>query len=375
MKCLEITILTTTAASEIAADILSDAGSSGISIIDKSDFLESAKQNAAWDYVESGLIESMGEFARVSGFFDVKRETITVKRLNAAFEKLKAGDYGIKLGPLEIITRVIDDNDWIDLWKKHFKPITIGNVVIMPEWLTTPPLTLPAGDVGHPSTEGNLSAVNFATGHPIPITSHQSPKIGLAEQFPSRGVPAHTSCSGGVAVILNPGLAFGTGEHETTAGCIELLQSFPLQGKSVIDLGCGSGILGITAAVLGAESVAMIDIDPLAVKASRINVALNAKANQSAMAKITVIEGNLLGKADLKADVIAANLASDLLISAGYEIVAHLNPCGTLILSGIINARADGVINTYESILGENAVKENLHKGEWVALLIRQNMV
>ena len=320
MKCLEITILTTTAASEIAADILSDAGSSGISIIDKSDFLESAKQNAAWDYVESGLIESMGEFARVSGFFDVKRETITVKRLNAAFEKLKAGDYGFNFGPLEIITRVLDDNDWLDLWKKHFKPITIKGVTIVPEWL-----------------------------------NNAKCRTQNAE----------------LKVILNPGMAFGTGEHETTAGCIELLQSISLHGKSVIDLGCGSGILGITAAVLGAGKVTMIDIDPLAVKASGLNVKLNIKENP-AVKNIEIIEGNLFEKAELKADVIVANLASSLLISAAREIVAHLEPNGTLILSGIINARADEVINAYEAILGKGAVKEVLRRGEWVAIFFQK---
>ena len=317
MKYLEITIITTTAASEIAAEILSGAGSSGIGIIDKSDFLAAAKQTAAWDYVESGLLESMGEFARVSGYFDVKRETGTVKRLNAAFEKLKAGDFGIDFGPLEIITRVIDDRDWIDLWKKHFKPITIKGVTIVPEWM--------AGQI---------------TNYKLQITNR---------------------------VILNPGMAFGTGEHETTAGCIELLQSVSLRGKSVIDLGCGSGILGITAAVLGAERVTMIDIDPLAVKAARINAGLNAKGNP-AVKNIDIIEGNLFERADLKADVIAANLASDLLISAAKEIVSHLEPHGTLILSGIIDTRAGEVIKCYEDILGIGAVKEILRKGEWVAL-------
>ena len=313
MKYLEITVITTTVASEIAAEILSGAGSSGISIIDKSDFQQLAKEKAAWDYVESGLLESMGEFARVSGYFDMKRETATVKRLNAAFEKLKAGDYGINFGPLEIVARVIDDNDWIDLWKKHFKPITIKGITIVPEWL------------------------------------------------------AGTTPSSNLSVILNPGMSFGTGEHETTAGCIELLQSVALQGKSVIDLGCGSGILGITAAALGAEKVTMIDIDPLAVKASGINVNLNIKENP-AVKNISVIEGNLFEKADMKADIIVANLASDLLIKAAKEIVAHVNPGGTLILSGIINARANEVVNAYEKILGKGAVKEILRRGEWIAL-------
>ena len=339
MKHLEITVITTTAASEIAAEILSEAGSSGVSIIDKSDFLQLAKEKAAWDYVESGLLESMGGFARVSGYFDVKREKITVKRLNERFEKLKAGDYGINFGPLEIITRVLDDNDWIDLWKKHFKPITIKGITIVPEWL--------AGNLHRPRQE-------VCAGTP-------SCRRGIAARAEKK-------------VILNPGMAFGTGEHETTAGCIELLQSISLRGKSVIDLGCGSGILGITAAVLGAESVTMIDIDPLAVKASNINVNLNVKENPDATAKITVTEGNLFEKADLKADIIVANLASDLLISAAKEIAAHLEPQGALILSGIINARANEVVKAYESILGKGAVKEILHRGEWVALLMRDTV-
>ena len=318
MKYIEITIITTTAASEIAAEILSEEGSSGISVIDKQDLLTLKNEKAAWDYVEDGLLESMGEHARVSGYFDIKNKDKVIRNLEARFEKLKAGDYGVEFGPLEIISRVIDDNDWLDLWKKHFKPITIGNITIVPEWLS---------------------------GSNAQCTVHNA------------------------QIILNPGLAFGTGEHETTAMCIELLQAVPLRGKSVIDLGCGSGILGIAAAVLGAEKTTMIDIDSLAVKASELNVKLNVKENP-AVKKIKVLEGNLFEKADIRADIIVANLASALLIGAAKDITAHLNPDGTLILSGIINSRAEEVIKAYEDILGKGAVLEVLTKGEWTALYI-----
>ncbi len=317
MKYLEITIITTTAASELAAELLTAEGSSGISIVDKNDLLALSKEKAAWDYIEDGLLEKMGEHARVSGYFDLEAGAEAILRLEKRAARLNGHELGIDLGPMEIVKREIDDNDWIDLWKKHFVPVNIGGITIVPEWLA-----------GGAATDGAQKNV-----------------------------------------FLNPGMAFGTGEHETTRGCIELLQRAGIAGKTVIDLGCGSGILGLTAAALGAARVTMIDIDALAVKAARHNVLINAE-NGLDVSFITVTEGDLFQKADMRADVIAANLASGLLISAAKDITAHLNPGGALILSGIIEERLEGVLKAYRDVLGADAVKETLHLGDWVALLL-----
>lgn len=326
MKYLEITVITTTEASEIVAEVLSEEGSSGISVVDKNDLFELKKEEAPWDYID-GALESMDGYARVSGYFGLNNGDETIRNLHERFRQLKAGDYGVGFGPLETVTRVIDDADWIDVWKKHFKPITINGVTIVPEWLAGEAQS--AADGGGQSTEKKKQK----------------------------------------RIILNPGLAFGTGEHETTAMCIELLQRAPLSGRTVIDLGCGSGILGIAAAVLGAERVVMIDIDPLAVEAAALNAGLNAEENPE-VKNIEVLQGNLFQRADIKGDVIVANLASALLISASKEIAEHLHLGGALILSGIIKEREEEVAKVYGDILGREAVREILRKGEWVALYI-----
>ena len=244
-----------------------------------------------------------------------------INKLEKRAAKLRRQDLGIDIGPFEIVQRGIDDNDWIDIWKQHFKPITIDGIKIVPEWLST------------------------------------------AEESRSEESTKN--------ILLNPGMAFGTGEHDTTKCCIRLLQKAELQGKTAIDLGCGSGILGLTAAALGADRVTMIDIDPLAVKAARYNVGINADAGLD-VSYISTVEGDLFQKLDLKADVIVANLSSGLLISAAKDIAAHLNGGGTLILSGIIEERLEGVLKAYRDVLGADAVTEVLKSGEWAAFTARR---
>jgi ribosomal protein L11 methyltransferase len=129
-------------------------------------------------------------------------------------------------------------------------------------------------------------------------------------------------------LVIDPAQAFGTGHHETTTGCLAALQELALDGRSVLDVGCGSGVLAIAAARLGAGSVTALDIDPLAVKAARANAAANA-------ATVEAVEGSVDAAGDRRFDVVLANLDTTTLARLADRLVARLAPGGTLIASGV----------------------------------------
>jgi ribosomal protein L11 methyltransferase len=136
---------------------------------------------------------------------------------------------------------------------------------------------------------------------------------------------------GDAEVLLGPGKAFGSGEHETTRGCLELLGRLPgLEGATVLDVGCGTGILGIAALKLGAGSVVALDVDPKAIETARANAALNSVSD-----RIRLLVGDVHALGPAQFDLVLANLYGDLILSSLDSIVAHPKPGGTLLLSGI----------------------------------------
>ena len=165
------------------------------------------------------------------------------------------------------------------------------------------------------------------------------------------------------SVYLDSNMAFGTGEHETTAMCIELLQDFISKDKSVIDVGCGSGILGITAIKLGAKDVLMTDIDEYAVEATNHNSKINGVTAK-------VLLKNLLDDENTKGDIILANIMAETLVYFSNYIGQNLYENGVIILSGILLTKKDMVISAYENN-GFKLVK-CLEKGEWCALAMRK---
>ena len=144
-----------------------------------------------------------------------------------------------------------------------------------------------------------------------------------------------------VCVTLDPGLAFGTGTHPTTALCLQWLDSQDLRGKSVIDYGCGSGILAVAAVLLGAEIVYAVDIDPQALTATRDN----ARKNEVERHIVCGYPGEL---EDPQADLLLANILANPLIELAETFAWHVRPGGSLALSGILHAQVDGVLRVYE---------------------------
>ncbi len=307
MKYIELQVITTTEASDAVSELLYDEGATGVLIEDPNDFRAMNKDEKSWDYVEEDLVKLLGEDTRVKGYFsfdgysEAKLDTI-----KSRVEKLE--EFGLNKGKGVVTAKEVYEEDWANAWKKYYKPVKVGDrVVIKPTW----------------------------------------------EEYEAE--------AGDVIVQLDPGMAFGTGTHETTVMCIKLLEKYVKNGSTVFDVGCGSGILGIAAAKLNAERVVCVDIDELSCKISRENAEMNKVKN-----KVDVRCGNLLDVVSEKADVIIANIIADIIISFSDDAMNFLNNGGIFISSGIIRDRRDDVLKK----LGEVGFKvlEVLSIGEWCAI-------
>ena len=218
--------------------------------------------------------------------------------------------FGLRpVGPLRV--RTVDDAAWADAWKEHYVAQRIGRVVIVPSWVDEP----------------------------------------LAD--------------GEVAITLDPGMAFGTGLHPTTRGCLELLQEQSPMLDRLLDVGCGSGILALAALRLGASSAVGLDTDPLAVAAARENAERNALAD-----RFDVRAGSLSAEPAERFPLVVANLVAAVLVSLAPRVAAHTAPAGTVLASGIIEPRATEVLEAL-SASGLRAV-DRRDDGEWVSLRLER---
>ncbi len=313
MKYIELTIHTTSEASEILSDIMWAYTDYGVTICDRNDIiaLQTAKESTYWDYMDDELIEDKPSDVLVKCYIaeDIAENVISSIMQDIMDAKERSGGC-IPFGTLEETKRQVDGDDWIDVWKKHFRPIHLGRIVVVPEWI---------------------------------------------EYAPTKDEKV---------VLLDSNMAFGTGEHETTSMCVELMQEYITPSSVCIDVGCGSGILGISAIKLGAEKAYLTDIDEIAVESALHNAKLNGVDNQTVVA-----HSNLLDNTQVQGDIMMANITGEVLKMLAPSIPKNLKEDGVLILSGIIESRLAMVKTAYEEV-GMEVVLER-RKGEWFALVLK----
>lgn len=309
MKFTELTIHTTTEGSELIADVLWRYTNYGVAISDVKDVI-ALQQNKVlyWDYIDENLLSERQDVL-VKAFVPNDETASTLPKIREDLEEISSNCAGFtKLGSLETTLREVEGDDWIEIWKTHFRPLHVGErIVVCPEWISY-------------------------------------------DKQPFEEV-----------VKLDSNMAFGTGEHETTAMCLKLLQQYLTPSSVCIDVGCGSGILGISAIKLGAKHAYLTDIDYVAVESAKHNSEINGVAD-----KVTVAHSNLLDNADVKGDIMLANITAEILCGLAPSIPKNLKAGGTLILSGIIESRLEMVITAFTA--HGLKLEKTLKEGEWIAL-------
>jgi len=283
---------------EAITNLLMDLGIYGVEIIDQAEMAEFfAKDSPHWDYIDEAMLSQVrASEAEASIIFYIgtdRESSDLLKRVNEELSRLKACPQSAPLGSLALQAEAVNDQDWLHEWKKHFEPIRIGRVLIVPEW----------DDNAHPEDE--------------------------------------------IVFTIDPGSAFGTGQHATTMLCIESLQDRVRLGSSVLDIGCGSGILSIISLLLGAGQATACDIDPSAVEVTK----KNAKINPIDQSSLRAFAGDILSSPELlknisqgKFDIIIANIVADVIKGLAPLVKNLLAPDGVFIASGIIEERLSDVL-------------------------------
>ena len=311
MKYKEFTITTTSAAEDLVADIFWNYTDFGVAVCSLRDVIElTENRRDTYDYIDEKLLEGDNDVSFVKGYFPIDSADKDVLKIIKDLDELKERSIGfIDVGSLEIVSRVVDGEDWVEIWRKHFKPIVFSRVTICPEW------------------------IKYDGDNPV--------------------------------VLIGSNTAFGTGEHETTYMCIEFLEKYVKSGDSVTDVGTGSGILGMVAARLGASKVFMTDNDEKAVAAANYNVKLNCLEGVCYPMMANLVEG-----VNVRSRVVVANITADILAILAGDILNFLSDDGILIMSGILNDRVGFVLDIYGEKGLEKVEQKTV--GEWTAVVMKK---
>ncbi len=306
MDWTEVTVAVNAADIDTAGDIAQMVVPYGIYIEDYSHLEQEAKEIAHIDLIDEELLKKDRTKAFVHVY--ISPEENPAEAIAFLSERYNAA--GIAH---EISTASCVEEDWLNNWKKYFKPIPVGEKLLI-----------------HPVWE-----------------QEYDPK-------------------GRVVLHLEPGIAFGTGTHETTRLCLELLEKYIKPGCQMLDVGCGSGILSAAALLLGAQSAVGVDIDELAVKTAVQNAALNGVED-----RFTGICGNLTDKVSGTFDVVAANIVADVIIELTDGIEQFMRPDTIYVMSGIIDTREQDVLAVVEKKF--EIIQRREERG-WVAFAAKRKL-
>lgn len=311
MKWSELSIHTTNEAIEAVSNIMHEAGASGVVIEDSEDLTKEREDQFGEiysldpeDFPTEGVI--LKAYLPVNSFLGE-----TVEAIKLAINNLVTFD--INLGANVVTISEVNEEEWATAWKKYYHPVKISKrFTIVPTWETYEPVS-----------------------------------------------------SDELIVELDPGMAFGTGTHPTTVMSLQALEKTVKLGDRVIDVGTGSGVLAIGAALLEAKEVHALDLDDVAVTAARINVKLNKVQN-----RVKVVHGNLLDTIEEPGDVVVANILAEIIISFTDDAFQAVKPGGVYITSGIISAKKNDVKDALEA--SGFIIEDVMMMEDWVTIISKK---
>lgn len=306
---IEVRVITKSEALEPVSGIFYSLDCKGVAIEDPEDILGREQGPLTWDFADINVLEHKGKVAVVKAYF--AEEDNIEEILGYVNEKLvELKEMGIDLGEAKVEHEKMYEEDWANTWKQYYKPSKVGEkIVVKPIW----------------------------------------------EEYEEK--------EGELVVNLDPGMAFGTGTHETTRMCIQVLEKYVKEESTVFDVGCGSGILAIAAAKLGAKLAVGVDLDPVAVESSIENVGYNNLNN------IEILHGNLVEVIDGKADIVVANILAEIICILTDDVKRVMKDGGVFITSGIIHDRVDMVCEKLEAT-GFEVIEKN-RDGEWNCIVAK----
>ena len=309
MNYKQMNIETLSAGQEAVSNLLIAAGVGGFEVIDPKDFQEFLDTvTPHWDYVDEELLKRQSDRTVFKVYAaDNEQGLEMLKDIERRVEELRNTPEAALYGTLEITVGDLPEEDWQSGWKQYYKPIHVERLVVVPLW------------------------------------------------------EDYTPAEGETVMKIDPGMAFGTGAHETTRLCLKALTKADLAGKTLLDVGCGSGILSIGGVLLGAESAFGCDIDQLAVEVAKRNAALNGLEERTQYAA-----GDLLSVVEGKYPIVVANIVADVILTLLKDLASVLLPEGIFIASGIIDDRKEEVLAGIEKA-GLTVLSVEEERG-WVAI-------
>jgi len=317
MKWKQFRLKTTTQAEDIVSSMLADLGIEGVQIEDKIPLTEQDKEQMFVDILPD--IPDDDGTAYLTFYLDEEEDVAPVlMNVRKELEDMRAF---LDVGECTIEESETEDVDWVNNWKQYFHQFYIDDILVIPSWENVKP--------------------------------EDSDKM---------------------VIHIDPGTAFGTGMHETTQLCIRSLKKYVTSETEILDVGCGSGILGMLALKFGAKHSLGTDLDPCAIDATHENMEVNGIRKD----QYEVMIGNIIDDTAVqdavgyeKYDIVAANILADVLVPLTPVIIHQMKPGAVYITSGIIEDKENVVVEAVKAA-GLEVLEVN-HQGEWVSVVARKN--
>jgi len=321
-KWIELAIKTTSEGSEVVCARLDAIGVTQFAIEPDTATIETALAETVkyWDFADMDKLASNDYLVKVY-LPDLPGSEVQADAIVAAMRDLREMDLGLNLGSLAVEQTVLAEEDWANNWKKNFRPIEVGEKLLI-----------------HPSWE------------PYPESTTRA------------------------VVSMDSGMAFGTGEHDTTRMCLGVIEALPMKGQNIADIGCGSGILALSALALGASHAVGVDIDPVATDVAADNASKNAAYSHA----LELMTGDVISDTGLYErvraqgpfDSVFANIVAGIVIPLTPLVPALLKEQGTYVVSGIISERLEEVL----AVIQKNGfiVEKKINSGDWNAIVAKK---